>query len=55
MKISSSTTGSTKTSPPDDDDEAPSEELLEFLGEWAAEDGEWTDPLDFDAAAEADD
>jgi hypothetical protein len=29
-----------------DSDEAPSEELLEFLGEFQTQDGEWFDPLD---------
>ena len=27
-------------------DNAPSAELLEFLGEWVATDGQWIDPLD---------
>lgn len=29
----------------DDDASLPSMELLEFLGEWESEDGEWIDPL----------
>ena len=27
--------------------DAPSVELLEFLGDWETNDGEWQDPLDF--------
>jgi len=29
----------------DDDTSMPSMELLEFLGEWETEDGEWIDPV----------
>ena len=29
----------------DDDASMPSMELLEFLGEWETEDGEWIDPI----------
>jgi hypothetical protein len=29
----------------DDDASMPSMELLEFLGEWETEDGEWLDPI----------
>ena len=29
----------------DDDASMPSMELLEFLGEWETEDGEWVDPI----------
>ena len=33
----------------DDDASMPSMELLEFLGEWETEDGEWIDPILLDA------
>lgn len=33
--------------------DAPSLELLEFLGDWQADDGEWQDPLDFMQALDA--
>lgn len=29
------------------EDETPSMELLEFLGEWETQDGEWFDPVNF--------
>ena len=31
----------------------PSMELLEFLGEWQTQDGQWFDPMQFDADANA--
>jgi hypothetical protein len=34
--------------------EAPSPELLEFLGSWEADDGQWLDPLDLLAEIDAD-
>ena len=35
-------------------DERPSMELLEFLGEWQTDDGEWIDPMRFMIIAEED-
>jgi hypothetical protein len=31
-----------------DDDDLPSLEMLEFLGEWETEEGEWIDPMELD-------
>jgi hypothetical protein len=50
----SSTDGSTKPNR-SDAGEAPSAELLEFLGEFSAENGEWIDPLELDDAPPEDD
>lgn len=33
--------------------EVPSQELLEFLGSWEADDGQWLDPLELLAEIEA--
>jgi len=33
---------------PHNDTGSPPLELLEFLGEWETQDGEWIDPLDFE-------
>lgn len=39
---------------PPEDSEMPSLELLEFLGDWETDDGEWIDPEELDQIAIAD-
>ena len=66
MTTSSSTDGSTTTTnrsdaapakptPSGDAEPQPSPELLEFLGEFGDERGDWVDPIDLDDAAGATD
>jgi hypothetical protein len=62
MTSSTSTAGSPTTSrsdaaaapPPARPEPAPSAELLEFLGEFSDERGEWLDPLDLEGAGAED-
>jgi hypothetical protein len=50
MTTTPSSTDGSKKANRSDADESPSAELLEFLGEFTGEDGEWIDPLELDDA-----
>lgn len=46
--------GQGREAAPQEDTEMPSLELLEFLGDWETDDGEWIDPEELEQIADAD-
>ena len=41
--------------PPDSDQELPSDDMLDFLGQWETEKGQWVDPGDLEWLMQPDD